>query len=411
MEKTVEGDLVEILNKALAEIPEGKIDFHGPSDGVVSITIMDGKVILVDSPWGTGQDELQRIYDWKTGTCVIKDLTAEEKKVLETKWQKPVILDTVKKETKVTFSLEQPVKVQPLLQDLKRASLDLDAFLAELQEKKYSGELSSTTPEGRNRILFYQGLPLLSSRRKTPTIQEVREIMNVPDATLNFYLLGDELTHALLSVFKGEKLWQGLSVTVLHPDKVLDKLMEKNPTGHLCIHKENGDRHYCFFFQGTPLGFYDVEKHWSPVDIATMWEDAQQVDYYLSEKIESFLSTAVTMRSGEDFRKFISFWNDLNEGLVKKLGKKPVEKSLQKKFGELDVYAVEGIRLHLADERNQGAYNALEAFRERAPGFLKEMEVIIGSYWLNGQLQDFYEKNGDIIDRLSLTDVFSKKGG
>jgi len=320
------------------------------------------------------------------------------------------LADAVKKETKAAFSVEQPVEVQLLIRDLKRASLDLDAFLAELQGKKYSGELRSTTPEGHYRILFYQGLPLVSSSRTTPPMREFREIMDVPDATLNFYLLGDELTHALLSVLQGEKVWQGLAVNMFHLDKMQDKLMEESSTGHLCIHKENGDRHYCFFFQGIPLGFYDIEKHWIPVDIATMWEDARQVDYYLSGKIESFLSTAVTMRSSEGFREFISLWNDLTEGIAKKMGRKPVGKSLEKNFGGLDVYTLEGIRLHLAGENNQGAYNALEDFRERVPGFLKEMEIIVGRHWLNDHLQEFREKHGDIIDRLSLIEVFSTQG-
>jgi hypothetical protein len=39
------------------------------------------------------------------------------------------------------------------------------------------------------------------------------------------------------------------------------------------------------------------------------------------------------------------------------------------------------------------------------------MEVIVGRHWLNDQLQEFREKNGDVIERLSLIEVFSKKGG
>jgi hypothetical protein len=411
MEKTVQGNFVEILKKALVEIPEGKIEFRGPTEGFVSVTFIEGEILLVESTWGTGNDELQRIYDWKTGTSVVKDLTLEERKVLETKWQRPVILDAVKKETKAAISLDHSVKVQALLRELKRKSLDLDAFLAEIQEKKHSGEARITTPRGRNQVLFYRGMPLVSSDRKTPTVREVREIMDAPDATLNFYLLGDALAHAFLSVFQGEKVWQGLSVTVFHLDKMLGKLMEKNPTGHLCIHKGNGDRHYCFFFQGTPLGVYDLEKHWSPVDISTIWDDAQHVDYYLSGKIESFASTAVAMRSSEDFGKFLSPWNDLVEGIAKKVGRKPVEKSLQKSFGGRASYRVEGIKLQLAGEGNQGANDALKIFRERTIDFLKGLEDIVGSRWLNDQLQEFREKNGDIIERLSLIELFSKKGG
>jgi hypothetical protein len=233
--------------------------------------------------------------------------------------------------------------------------------------------------------------------------------MDAPEATLNFYLLGDELAHAFLSVFQGEKVWQGLTVAMFHLDKVLSKLMEKNPTGHLCIHKGKGDRHYFFFFQGTPLGLYDLEKHWRLVDISTIWEDTQQVDYYRSGKIESFASTAVAMRSSEDFGEFIALWNDLVEGIAKKLGKRPVEKSLQKSFGGLAFFLVEGIKLQLIGGKNQSAYDTLKVFRERVPGFLKEMVSLVGRGWLNGQLQEFRERHGDIIERLSLIEVFSEQ--
>jgi len=411
MERTAQGNFVEILKKTLIEIPEGRIEFRGPQEGSVTVTFIEGEILLVESTWGRGNDELQRIYDWETGSCVIRDLTLEERKILETKWQRPVILDAVKKETKAAIHLDHSVKVQALLRDLKRKTIDLDAFLAEVQEKKYSGEARVTTPKGRNQVLFYQGLPLLATGRRTPAMGEVRQMMDDPDATLNFYLLGNELAHAFLSVFQGEKVWQGLSVNVFHVDKMLGKLMEKNPTGHLCIHKGKGDRHYCFFFQGAPLGVYDLERHWSPVDISAMWEDAQQVDYYLSGKIESFASTAATMRSSKGFREFLALWNDLVEGVAKKLGKKPVEKSLQKSFGGLPFYRVDGIRLQLAGEESQGASDALKVFKEKAPDILKEMEVIVGRHWLDTQFQEFRERNGDVIEKLSLTELFIKKGG
>jgi hypothetical protein len=407
---TAEGNFVEVLKKVLVEIPEGKIEFHGPDDGFVSVTFIEGEILFVESSWGTGNDELQRIYDWKTGTSIVRDLTPEEKKILETKWQRPVILDAVKKETKAAISLDHSVKVQSLLRDLKRKTLDLDAFLAEIQEKKYSGEARIETPRGRNQILFYRGLPLHSTSLRAPALHEVREMMDAPDAVLNYYLLGDELAHAFLSVFQGEEVWQGLSISVFHVDKMIGKLMEKNPTGHLCIHKGKGDRHYCFFFQGKPLGVYDLEKHWSPVDISTMWEDAQHVDYYLSGKIESFASTTATTSSSKDFGEFLDLWNDLIEGIAKKLGKKPVEKSLKKNFGELTFYQVKGVRLQLAHEENQVVAADLKLFTQRALDLLKEMEVIVGSRWLSDQLQEFRERNGDMIARLSLTEVFAQKG-
>jgi uncharacterized protein YqfB (UPF0267 family) len=255
MEKTVQGNFAEILEKALAERPEGKIDFLGPADGLVSVIFIEGDILLVDSAWGTGKNELQRILDWETGTCVIRDLTFEEKRTLETKWQRPVILEKGKKGTRDTISLKHPVAVQPLFRDLKCESIDLDAFLADIHLKKYSGEARITTPQGHNSILFYQGFPLISSGRKIIAKRETSEIMNTPGATLNFYLLGDELTHAYASVLQGERVWEGLSVTMLHLDKILDKLMEKHPTGHLCIHKET-----VFSFRANPWVFMKSKK-------------------------------------------------------------------------------------------------------------------------------------------------------
>jgi hypothetical protein len=410
MEKMEEGNFVEILKNTLSEMPEGKIDFRGPADEFVSVIFIDGDILLIDSTWGTGNDQLQRIYDWQTGTCVIKDLTAEEKKTLETKWQRPVILEEVEKQTREAISLEHPVEVKPLLRDLKRESLDLDAFLAEIRNNNYSGEVRISSQERHNRILFYQGLPLLSSGRQDITTGAVRAILDIPSATLNFYLLDDELTRAYFSVILGEKVWEGLSVTVLHLDKMLNKLMEKNPTGHLCIHKEQGDRHYCFFNQGNPLGVYDIEKHWSLVDISTMWEGAKQVDYYLSAGLESFLAKAKGMSLSDDLRKFIVLWNEMMEEIAKKIGKKPVEKSLQRNFGGLNNYALEGIRLQLVGTISRNSYATLEELRLTVPDFLKEMETITGGRWLNDQLVDFQERNSGIIARLSLTDVFPVKG-
>jgi DNA-binding response OmpR family regulator len=373
------------------------------------------KEIMPEQKKDASVDIIKEMEKWQSGedgflelTVSHKESTPEEKKVSEATWQRPVILDATQQDKKATISLEHPLEVQSLLRDIKRASLDLDGFLAEIQGKKYSGVSRISAPGLRNEVLFYQGLPLLSADRKTLSMREVYAIMDTPEATLNFYHLGDELSHAFLSVFQGEKVWEGLSVSMFQLDKMLSKLMEKNPTGHLCIHKENGDLHYFFFFQGTPLGVYDLEKHWRLVNISTIWEDTLHVDYYLAGKIESFASTAVAMRSSEDFVGFIPLWNEVVEGIAKKLGKKPVEKSLKKNFAEVSFFLVEGTRLRLAGEGNQSTYEALKVFREKVPAFLKEMVIIVGRHWLNDHLRSFHEEHRDIIARLSLIEIFSE---
>ena len=332
MEKTIQGDFVEILKNALAEIREGKIEFRGPMEGFVSVIFIEGDILLIDSTWGTGNDELQRIYDWKNGTCILKDITPEERKILETKWQRHVILEQADHKSKGTIVSDQPVTVQTLLRNLKRESLDLDALCAEIKNNKYSGEARISTREGNTSILFYRGDPFLSSRGAGLTMRDVVTIMDVPEAMVNFYILGDELTHAFSSVLQGQPEWQGLSVSVFHLDKMLDKLMEKKPTGHLCIYKEKGDHHYIFFSRGKSLGAYNVDDQWTPMDISTIWDDARQIDYYLSAKIESFLTALAPTNLVDDVKDFIFLWNGFLETMAKKIGKKAIEKSLHKNF-------------------------------------------------------------------------------
>jgi hypothetical protein len=67
--------------------------------------------------------------------------------------------------------------------------------------------------------------------------------------------------------------------------------------------------------------------------------------------------------------------------------------------------------LRLTDEGSPDVSNALRVFQRKTPDFLKEMEVIVGRGWLTSQLQEFRERNGDIVEKLSLTELFPKKGG
>lgn len=406
MEKTIQGDFVEILNNALAEIREGKIEFRGPAEGFVSVIFIEGDILLIESTWGTGNDQLQRIHDWKNGTCILKDITPEERKILETKWQRHVILEQAEHKSKGTIELDQPVTVQTLLRNFKRESLDLDVLCDEINKNKYSGEARISTREGNTSILFYQGVPLVSSRGTGLTMRDVVEIMDVPEAKVNFYILGDELTHAFLSVLQGQPEWQGLSVSMFHLDKMLDKLMEKKPTGHLCIHKEKGDHHYVFFFRGKSLGAYNVEDQWTPLDISAIWDGANHIDYYRSGNIKSLLAAVTLTKMADDLKDFILLWNGLLENMAKKLGKKAVEKSLQKNFKASKFYVSDGITLQLLNITSQNVEDAVAAFKQSARDFLKEIAVIVGKDWLVEQLSKFAQWNDELIKQLSLAEVF-----
>jgi hypothetical protein len=306
------------------------------------------------------------------------------------------------KDMELTFSLDQPVEVQPLIQGLRSSVLDLNTFLVEMREPKHSGEARITSAVGVTRILFYQGNPVLAIQDGRLELREALDIMGTSDAVLNFYLLGDELTHAFSSIFEGDKMWDRLSVSVVNLDEMLKKVVSSGHTGHICTHTETGNHYHFFFRKGKPLGVYDLENKWSPVNISSVFSQAKQLDYYRSMEIEALLSKAEEPFSPTEFREFMSAWNAFVETIASKVGRKPTEKSLQKNFVGANLFPLDGIQMKLGSDTYKSAHVALEFFSEGVKGFLKDMAVIVGKPWLDEKLQVFSKDNEKLIEKMSL---------
>ncbi len=75
---TVRGDYISILNKAAEEGLTACLIFLGKDMGVVRVCMLDGHIRKIDSTWGVGRKELNRILEWKSGLCRIKSLTPSE---------------------------------------------------------------------------------------------------------------------------------------------------------------------------------------------------------------------------------------------------------------------------------------------------------------------------------------------
>jgi len=296
------------------------------------------------------------------------------------------------------------VKVRPLIVNLSRKALDMDAFLDEVKEKGYSGEARASTSGGITHILFYEGLPTLAPEG----VLEALDIMDAPEASVSFYILGEELLHALSSLFEGEKVWSQLSVNVIHPREMISKLKEKEETGHLCIYDRRGDRYFLFFHKGRPLGVYELGE-WRAVDFPSIWKETKYLDYYRSEGRDALLSRSMKVPSRRDLMELISWWNGVMEGIVRKLGRKPVEISLQKAFGDQNIYTLDEAHLNTEKKTYTATYEALRLFKERSPGFLKEIEMVASAHWLNRYLQEAVKGREEMIERLSLKEVFARR--
>jgi len=75
---TLRGDYASILNKAAEEGLTACLIFLGKDMGVVRVCMLDGHIRKIDSTWGVGRNELNRVLEWKNGLCRIKSLTQSE---------------------------------------------------------------------------------------------------------------------------------------------------------------------------------------------------------------------------------------------------------------------------------------------------------------------------------------------
>ncbi len=66
------------IQKAINSKWTGRLIFMGPDGGVVRVAFIDGKIKEVDSTWGVGAKELERIKKWKEGNVIAKDLNEKE---------------------------------------------------------------------------------------------------------------------------------------------------------------------------------------------------------------------------------------------------------------------------------------------------------------------------------------------
>jgi ribosomal protein L40E len=66
------------IQKAINSKWTGRLIFIGPEGGVVRVAFIDGRIKEVDSTWGVGAKELEKIKKWKEGNVIAKDLNEKE---------------------------------------------------------------------------------------------------------------------------------------------------------------------------------------------------------------------------------------------------------------------------------------------------------------------------------------------
>ncbi len=71
-------DFQEAILNAINSKFTGRLIFIGPEGGVVRVVFVDGKIKEVDSTWGFGSNELEKLKVWKEGNVLTKELSEKE---------------------------------------------------------------------------------------------------------------------------------------------------------------------------------------------------------------------------------------------------------------------------------------------------------------------------------------------
>ncbi len=71
-------DFQEAIFNAISSKFTGRLIFIGPEGGVVRVVFIDGKIKEVDSTWGFGAKELEKLKVWKEGNVLTKELSERE---------------------------------------------------------------------------------------------------------------------------------------------------------------------------------------------------------------------------------------------------------------------------------------------------------------------------------------------
>lgn len=83
---SIKGDFLSILWKAVDEELTVRLEFLEPrGSGIVRISMINGNIHQIDSTWGFGRAEINKILEWKVGECRIKKLTDNEIEELKQK--------------------------------------------------------------------------------------------------------------------------------------------------------------------------------------------------------------------------------------------------------------------------------------------------------------------------------------
>lgn len=412
-QKSIQANFEKILEKAINEKFTGSLVFLGPNGGIVRVVLIDGKIKHIDSTWGYGKGELEKIKIWGQGTCLIKTLTDKDKETFSKMSDIEYEIKETKKEekqtTKKTIVLEAPKTTKLLPYRIIDGGINtLEEILGDIQIGELSGFLR--IKPSNNVLIFYKGR-ILSGWSNFPPSQRIKnyylikEIINEQNQIL-LYNFENEIAYSITTLFINKVLISGIDANVINLEDLIEDAKINLFNGVIWL---NGNIRILIDFQmGEIKSVLKIDEIVRYIEFPTSLDLKFAKIYKFAKLPEGELyKMGIKVPTREEIEKFISKWNKLNNEIVNKIGKKVAQKTFEKYVKNTEFSSLfevrEGILKPISLEKNP--YLLFEGFIEISSLILDDLRTFIGGGWLEEKLKKFYIEEKEIIEILGIEEV------
>jgi hypothetical protein len=413
-QKSIQANFIKVLEKALNEKFTGSIVFMGPSGGVVRIVFINGAIKHVDSTWGYGINEIEKLKIWGAGTCLIKELTHKDKeqfsKLLDLEYKTTAKKEKTEEPSKITKVQSRTTKLLPY-RILDGGYLTLEEILDEIVNSEMSGFIRIKPSD--NVILIYKGRIVSSYSDFPPSnqlanYQVLNEILN-PSNHISIYSLDKELALSIITLFLNKVYFSGIDGGTISLEEIFEDNRVSSFNGIIWI--DGTIRILIDFENGEIKNILKIDEILRSIEMPKSMDLKFAKIYKLGKLPEGeIIKNSIKIINESEFQEFLKKWIELNEFFVSKIGKKVIQRTFEKLLKNQDFskffYAKDGILMPISSGVNP--YILLECLIEISSSTIKEIRTFVGGDFLEKKLKSFYQSEKKFIDSLGLDEVLKK---
>ncbi len=412
-QKSIRANFMQILRKAMEEKFTGRLIFMGRDGGVVRVTLIDGAIKQIDSTWGFGKSELEKLKIWGSGLCLIKGLTSEEKERFSK--MSTIHLDEERRTgPSPVREVEVPRKATRMLpyRVLDGGPTVLDEILEEIQREEKSGYLKVKPQDAL--LLFYRGRILGAFENLPPSeemkLYEMIRLLHDSSNQILFYALREDHARAFITLFYHRLLFSGTAGGEIDPDEYMEQLEKEGFVGVMWI---NSSYRTLVYFENGKVAFAArINDVWRFTTLPRA-QDLPDARFWVMESLpdEEILSMSTVIIDEGDFDRLMMSWLKFNRSLIEKVGKKMAQRVAEKILQDPEMaqyFTIKnGMITPLSDARIS-RYALMEYILEITSRLLKEFSGIIGGNWLENRLKEFYRQESELLESTGLAERMKK---